>query len=213
MEATFWHQRWADNEIGFHASEVNPHLLAHWSTLALPAQSRVLVPLCGKTLDIGWLLSQGYRVVGAELSQLAVEQLFKQLGLDPSITVEGELSHYQSGALDIWCGDIFALSGASLGPVDAIYDRAALVALPAPMRSRYCQHLLDISSAAPQLLLCFEYDQSKMPGPPFSVNEDEVRRHYGGAYRVELLSRSAVAGRLKDQVQASETVWRLQPES
>lgn len=60
METSFWHRRWLNNEIGFHQSEVNPFLLEHFSALQLPPGRRVFVPLCGKTLDIGRLLSQGY---------------------------------------------------------------------------------------------------------------------------------------------------------
>lgn len=69
MQADFWQARWQRNEIGFHLSEVNPYLLRHWPTLGLSADSRVLVPLCGKSLDLSWLAGQGHAVLGVELAE------------------------------------------------------------------------------------------------------------------------------------------------
>lgn len=162
MQASFWHQKWENNQIGFHENEVNPLLIRHFSALNLAENSRVFLPLCGKTLDISWLLSMGYRVVGAELSELAVTQLFESLGVAPEIRSEGKLKRYHTEGLDILVGDIFDVTPPILGVVDAVYDRAALVALPPETRQRYTQHLIRISQTAPQLLLCFEYDQSRL---------------------------------------------------
>lgn len=79
MEADFWHGKWARNEIGFHRSEANPLLVAHLDSLGLKPSARIFLPLCGKTLDIGWLLSNGFQVIGAELSEAAVVQLLRSL--------------------------------------------------------------------------------------------------------------------------------------
>jgi len=122
MDARFWHQRWEKNEIAFHASEANPLLLKYFKALSLAKGRRVFLPLCGKTLDISWLLSNGYRVAGAELSQIAIEQLFKELGVEPKVTELGESYHYSEKNIDIFVGDIFDLSSERLGPVDAVYQ-------------------------------------------------------------------------------------------
>lgn len=52
MNSKFWQQRWQEERIGFHKSDVNPELIKHFSALALPFGSRVLVPLCGKSVDM-----------------------------------------------------------------------------------------------------------------------------------------------------------------
>ena len=167
MDASFWHQRWGENDIAFHQSEANPLLVKYFKALSLAEGSRVFLPLCGKTLDIPWLLSSGYRVAGAELSKIAIEQLFTTLGVEPKISGVGEVDHYSAKNIDIFVGDIFRLSSKILGLVDAIYDRAALVALPEEMRNRYAAHLTRITHKAPQLLICYEYDPISMAGPPF----------------------------------------------
>ena len=174
MDASFWHQRWEKNEIGFHESEANPLLVKYFKVLSLAKGRRVFVPLCGKTLDISWLLSNGYRVTRAELSRIAVEQLFAGLRVEPKISGVGQVDHYSASNIDIFVGDIFALSSKILGQVDAIYDRAALVALPEQLRSRYAAHLTEMTANAPQLLLTYEYDQHVMEGPPFSIGDAEV---------------------------------------
>ena len=209
MDPSFWHQRWEKNEIAFHESQANPVLVSHFNELSLAKGSRVFVPLCGKTLDISWLLSNGYRVAGAELSQIAIEQLFMELALQPEISRVGEVEQWSDKNLDICVGDIFAVSRKMLGPVDAIYDRAALVAFPEEMRNRYTAHLTEITGKAPQLLICYDYDQSLMPGPPFSIRNEEVHRHYADTYEVTLLASTDVPGGLKGKCAAKENVWRL----
>jgi thiopurine S-methyltransferase len=210
IDARFWHERWEKKEIAFHQSETNPLLLKYFHELSLARGGRIFVPLCGKTLDISWLLSNGYRVAGAELSQIAIEQLFMELGVQPDISAVSEVEQWTAKNLDIFVGDIFALSRKILGPVDAIYDRAALVAFPEEMRNRYTSHLVEITGKAPQLLICYDYDQSLMEGPPFSVSSEEVKRHYVANYDVNLIASTDVAGGLKGKCPAKENVWLLE---
>lgn len=209
MDANFWHQKWEKNEIAFHQSEANPLLVGYFKALALPEGSRVFIPLCGKTRDIAWLLTNGYQVAGAELSKIAVEQLFAELGVEPAISSVGGLQHYSATNIDIFLGDIFELSSNLLGPVDAIYDRAALVALPAAMREKYAEYLMQITNKAPQLLISYVYDQTAIDGPPFSVSNEEINRHYAGSYELTLMASVDVAGGMKGKCAAVENVWLL----
>jgi thiopurine S-methyltransferase len=211
MQHDFWHAKWQKNEIGFHLPEANPLLVAYFSALQLAPQSRVFLPLCGKTLDIAWLLAQGFQVAGAELSAIAVEDLFKNLKLTPSITPLGEVANYHAENLDIFVGDIFKLKQKQLVQVDAVYDRAALVALPEEMRKLYTKHLMALTQNAPQLLICFEYDQTLHAGPPFSISAKEVQQHYADYFDVDLLTAVNMADGLKGKYPAKEYVWLLQP--
>jgi len=210
MDARFWHQKWERGDIHFHESEGSPLLKEHFEKLHPEKGCRVFLPLCGKTRDIAWLLACGYRVAGAELSELAIAELFKELGLAPEISKVGELVRYSAKDIDILVGDIFDVSAEYLGPVSVIYDRAALVALPACMRGQYTSHLMHITDAAPQLLISYAYNQLLMDGPPFSVNEDEVKQHYGATYQLTSVESKNVEGGLKGKVASTETVWLLQ---
>lgn len=210
MEASFWHKKWASKEIAFHAASPNPLLTQYFNRLGLASGARVFIPLCGKTLDIGWLLQQGYRVVGAELSAIAIDELFAELGVTPQRSVLGSLVHYQAENIDVFVGDIFDLTPAILGAVDAIYDRAALVALPDTLRADYTLLLRTITKSAPQLLIDYDYEQSKQAGPPFSISDEELASHYQSTYRLALLSNKPLEGGLKGQCPAQEKVWLLQ---
>lgn len=209
MDKIFWEERWKKNEIAFHGAEANPFLVKYFDRLSLAKGSRIFLPLCGKTLDILWLLSKGYRVAGAELSKLAIDQLFSEMKVTPQISKLGKLEHYSAKNLDIFVGDFFDLSRQALGSVDAIYDRAALVALPESMRSSYTKHLIEITNKAPQLLICYEYDQRLQEGPPFSISNEEVHQHYKSHYDLNLLESSNVPGGLKGKSPAKENIWLL----
>ncbi|MBP8185315.1 MAG: thiopurine S-methyltransferase [Pseudomonas sp.] len=180
MHEDFWQQRWARNEIGFHLSEVNPYLQQFWPALNVPAGAQVLVPLCGKSMDMAWLVQQGYRVLGVELAQTAVEAFFSEQGLLAEIDQFGVFRRYRSGAIEVLCGDFFSLTAADLLGCLALYDRAALIALPAPLRERYVAHLAAVlPSGCSGLLVTLDYPQEQMPGPPFAVGEIEIQQLLG----------------------------------
>ena len=217
MQAEFWHQRWEKGETGFHEGRANSMLVRNFAKLGLGAGARVFVPLCGKTRDIAWLLSVGQQVVGAELSEIAVEALFAELEITPEIRLlqmsdNAVLKHYSATDIDIFSGDIFALDKATLGPVDGVYDRAALVAMPEDMRAEYADHIRQISAGAIQLLICFEYDQQLMDGPPFSVNDQHLRDYFAEHYQLALVDKAPIEGGLKGKVSADEEVWLLTPQ-
>ncbi|KAA9134148.1 thiopurine S-methyltransferase [Marinihelvus fidelis] len=211
MDADFWIERWASNNIAFHNEEANAFLVRHVDSLGLSAGDRVFVPLCGKTRDIAWLLAQGYRVAGVELVRDAVEQLFADLGVAPARSAEGAMERFSAKGLDIFVGDIFDLSAGSAGPVDAVYDRAALVALPAEMRTRYTRRLLELAPSAPQLLVTYVYDQSLKAGPPFSIDKSEVASHYDASHDLTLLDSEPMEGGLDGACDAVREAWLITP--
>ncbi|WP_194787793.1 thiopurine S-methyltransferase [Pseudomonas sp. UFMG81] len=178
MESAFWHKRWADNQIGFHQAQVNPYLQAHWPALGLAPGARVLVPLCGKSLDLVWLAAQGYRVLGVELSRKAVEGFFVEQGLAAEVSRRGAFEVWRGGEVELWCGDIFDLRVEDVADCTGLYDRAALIALPPAMRERYMALLDTLLPACKGLLVTLDYDQALIDGPPFSVSDEEVRRGF-----------------------------------
>lgn len=189
MEAEFWLERWRHREIGWHLNEINSHLQDHWPKLDRPKGSPVFVPLCGKTLDLLWLVSQGYPVVGIEISQIAVEELFAEHRLTPAISREGAFLRYRVDELSVLCGDFFDLEPEDLAGVAAVFDRASLIALPPSMRPAYAARMRRLfPEGVDTLLITLSYDQAEMTGPPFSVQQAEVEQLYGETYRIERLA-------------------------
>jgi thiopurine S-methyltransferase len=180
-----WLAVWREDRIGFHEGVTNALLAAHADQLA--GRSRVLVPLCGKTVDLTFLAQRGHAVVGIELVELAAQAFFREHELVPEISPFGPFTRYASGSIQILVGDFFAAAPALLGTFDALYDRAALVALPLDVRERYVRLVRElVAPGGAGLINTFEYDQSLWAGPPFSVSDSELRAHYAGL-GVELL--------------------------
>ena len=193
MHAEFWLQRWHEGRTGFHHNETSPLLQANWPHLSLPADSRVLVPLAGKSLDMLWLASQGHRVLGVELSPIAVEQFFAQNNLHPTMRDSGSFKHYADGPIEVICGDFFDVDNGALSDCGGVYDRAALIALPAAMRQRYASKLTAALPAhCKMLLVTLNYAQSEMDGPPFAVSSDEVASLYGCDWKIGQLEQREI---------------------
>ena len=185
-----WLDRWTEDRIGFHEADVNRHLRGWLPSFGLPAGARIFLPLCGKARDMAWLTAQGFEVVGVEISQLAVEAFFTEHEIDYKVSEAGPLRRYRAEGITLLQGDFFALETSDLGSVELVYDRAALIAMAPDERPGYCRHMLDLlPQRPPMLLICLEYDQAEMSGPPYAVAETEVRASYGGDYRIELLAR------------------------
>lgn len=188
MEPQFWHTCWQNDDIGFHQEEIHPLLEQYWPVVATE-RGRVFVPLCGKSRDMAWLRRQHHHILGVELSPIAVTDFFKDRRLKAHIRSAEGFHLYASGGFYLLCGDFFNLKPEHLNNITAVYDRAALVALPPPLQDRYVKHLLHVLPQRPPILLMtFEYDASEMNGPPFPVTEERVKELYGHAYRIETLA-------------------------
>ncbi|GAB3215167.1 class I SAM-dependent methyltransferase [Pseudaeromonas pectinilytica] len=148
-----WKAKWKADDIAFHQPQIHPHLIRFWPRLALPEGATVLVPLCGKSLDLGWLHQQGHRVIGVELSHIAIAAYFAERGLQPQRQRLGRFQRYWAGTLELWCGDLFDLRREDLGDVAAVYDCAALTALPAASRGHYVRQLSSLLAVGGQMLL------------------------------------------------------------
>ncbi|MGX9862136.1 thiopurine S-methyltransferase [Pseudomonas moraviensis] len=188
MQPEFWYKKWDSNQIGFHQPEANPYLQRYWADLAIAPSARVLVSLCGKSLDLLWLAGQGHQVLGVELAERAVEDFFGEHKLEPQISEQGAFKVYRSDAVELWCGDFFALKAEDVAGCTALYDRAALIALPEAMRERYATHLQQLLAQGMKgLVITLDYDQTQIPGPPFAVSDGEVQRLLGQGWQVERL--------------------------
>ena len=190
MHHDFWHDRWRRRQIGFHQPSPHPFLERWWSSLGAPKNARVYVPLCGKSLDMIWLAVHGYRVVGNEISPIAVQEFFGEQGAQPGVEQRGPFKRHAAHAFEILEGDAFDLTPELLGPVDAAYDRAALVSLTPDQRVSYVESFGRLMTAGtPTMLVAFEYPQALKEGPPFSVEPDEVVSLYSANFDVTELER------------------------
>lgn len=193
MKKEFWLERWERAEIGFHQNEVHPYLLKFWPALKRAEGGGVFVPLCGKSLDMLWLRQQGQKVLGVELSPIAVRDFFSENGMAQRHSSTGQFDCCEADDIRILCGDFFDLEKTHLAGIGTVYDRASLIALPPEMRERYARHLVSILPPATQILLItLDYPQEEMQGPPFAVSLPEVEVLYGKYAEIRVLAEDDV---------------------
>ncbi|MCB1046152.1 MAG: thiopurine S-methyltransferase [Calditrichaeota bacterium] len=188
MDAEYWLDGWRHDHKPFHQRRINPHLQAHWSRLDPGKDARVLVPLCGRSLDMGWIASQGCRVLGVELAPEPVRAFFDELGQEPVCQDLPPFRRWCAQNLELLQGDFFRLNPEHTSDCRAIYDRASLPALPPEMRQLYASTLARVAPVGCRSLLIVPvYEQSQMQPPPFSVDHEEVMSLFGPHWSVELL--------------------------
>jgi thiopurine S-methyltransferase len=215
MQPSFWLDRWQRADIGFHQDTAHDFLPRHWLALGVAKGAQVLVPLCGKSLDMVWLAEHGHEVVGVELSALAVDGFFAERSRTPGIETSGAFTVKRAGPYEIWCGDYFALDPAVTRRIGGVFDRAALVALPHVMQQAYADQLAALTpSGAAVLLVALDYDPSEMEGPPFPISPDQVAALFAAAFRISVLERRdglAASPNLRQRglTALEETAYRL----
>lgn len=196
MDTGYWHQRWAEDRIGWHQPEVNRLLEAHWERLKLHPGNRVFVPLCGKSRDMAWLAAQGYEVLGIEISREACEAFFAEHGLTPEVEDGERFRRYRAKGIELWAGDVFDLTVDDLAGCQGAYDRAALIALPPTLRLRYVAEVYGkLPPSCRALLITLEYPDGEKQGPPFNVGEAEVHRLFEPRWQITLEDRRDILHR------------------
>lgn len=194
MHAEFWHQRWQSNQIGFHRQAFHSLLIKYFPKLKPGTNTgTVFVPLCGKSNDMQYLAEQGCNVLGVEIDRSAIAAFFSEHDLSPQVLEQHNFECWQAGLYTLLCGDFFALQPVHTQSINAVYDRAALIALPPDMRVQYAaamQRLVPVGM--PMLLITLEYDQAEMDGPPFAVSRAEIERLFAAWDKLEFLENAAV---------------------
>jgi thiopurine S-methyltransferase len=133
-----------------------------------------------------WLLEQGYRVLGIELSPLAIAAFYQENQLTPVKTQRGEFPSWELDEIQILGGDFFSLTQSETANITAVYDRASLIALPEEMRMSYAKHLASLLNTGTQvLLITLTYPPAEMSGPPFAVAAEEVHRLYQDTFEIQ----------------------------
>lgn len=197
----YWVARWSEGRTGFHRASPQPWLVEHLEKLAPNGDERVLVPLCGKSVDLAFLESRGHSVVGVDVAEKAFQEFLAEQKRSASVRTEPPFTIHATGRIELWCGDFFAVDPARHGTFPAIFDRAALIAFPDARRAEYARKLVELLAPGGRLLLvAMEYDQAKWAGPPFSVTRDEIARRFGKACRMKPIAEKSLL--------EEEPVWR-----
>ncbi len=219
MKAEFWHEKWEANIINFHQQEIHPMLKKYKSIFTSAMEQNVLVPLCGKTLDMDWLLDNNCFVTGVEFSKLAHNQYWNERNISPDQFSHKDFEITQRNKLKLYCGDFFNLTKEEYekfnGPLSVIYDRASLIALPKEMRIKYYKTIKELSSDHTKwFLITLEFDDALLTGPPFNIKSSELEEYRSDDFVIELFEKNLTAALSHKFKQASinevtETIYCL----
>lgn len=200
-----WLKRWREGRIGFHLAQTHPALVHHWGELAIPSGAKVLVPLCGKSLDMHWLAERGHPVLGVEFAPEAIEQFLAERRGDVSRYRQAGFEIARQGSVELWRGDFFHLHIHAVDEVEAFYDRASLIALPPATRRRYALHLAQLVPPGARGLLVGLHHDAGASGPPYSVNSAEIDELFRPNFRLEKREEGT-----PDERGFTESIWSLE---
>ena len=193
-----WNERWKGGTTGWHKSEVDKYLKKHLNRLTEGKPSSILVSWCGKSLDLLWLCEQGHTVVGVELSEVGVIQLFKENGVPHSVTEKDGFKVYTATDrnLKVYSGSMFDFTPQIAGCMfDAIWDQHALGAVNPSERGKHIAVLQNILKPHGHILLShYEYDPSEHDGPPFSLSPSQILALFKDNFEVELVEHVDMTG-------------------
>lgn len=196
MDPQFWLERWHSGNTGWHQREGHPFLRRWWPELeahaGVPHFRRAFVPLCGASPDMLWLRARGTAIVGVDLAPLALRTFFADAALEPVVNRVCLFERWSANDIELLAGDVFDVDAESLGTFDAIYDRAALVALPSASRPRYAERLAALSRAGTRMLLVSLEHDAPASGPPFAVPATEIEALCRDAFAIAPLDRQDV---------------------
>ncbi len=187
MSNQLWKAKWKRNDISFHQPVINPLLQQYLSTLNLYAGDRLLIPLCGKSVDMDWLSQSGFRVTGIEISEIAIKAYFDALQVSPAKQRHGCFTRWSYQNVEIWCGDIFDLTMMDLSNIKVLYDNASLTAFPADDRIQYIRHFSDNLPHDCQILLITDETPDDQQFNSVMTIDSEVSALYSTDYQIELL--------------------------
>lgn len=210
MEAEFWKKRWIEQNTPWHQSEPEPLLTKYFSK---KGAKQILVPLCGKSLDVLWISNTSDKVIGVELSPIACQRFFEEQSVNYKTECQRDFKVFSSKNIELWCGDFFKLPAKVYLTVDFIYDRAAIIALPPALQEAYANKIIEISETSTannfQILMIGRVDEGLQDGPPFQVGDSDIDKLFSQKMNVEILEKISRPSRGDPKLQLIETAYKL----
>ena len=85
---------------------MNP-LLEQFLPQVSKTPGRTLVPLCGKSADLTWLLTQGHQVVGVDISEIAAKAFASEQKIAMTRANEPPFTVFRAERIAYYVGDFF----------------------------------------------------------------------------------------------------------
>lgn len=188
-----WHNSWAVGRTGWHQATVNKHLIQHMNSLTdSRPKLNILVPLCGKSIDMKYLYDLGHTVIGVELVENPVREFFLENNLEFSKInlprINGIAYVSSDGRLQIFCCNFYDFDRDCAGQMDAIWDRCSFSAVEVKDRRKYCDVMRSLMIPGCRYVVdVLDYDSNYRDIPPYAMSLDELQQHFGSEIKVVVL--------------------------
>lgn len=184
-----WKAKWEAGRTRWHKTTVNSVLEKYAdSRLLLKDNARVLVPLCGKSIDMTYIAAKDTvsQVVGVEGVRKALDEFCQEnshLQIQAETPARGAAFEALRGQkILLLRGDFFGLDASvAEGYFDAVWDRGSLVAIMPALRPEYVKIIGKVMAPGGVILLSTWVRPNKdlTTGPPFSIDEVQVKELFG----------------------------------
>lgn len=189
-----WEKKLQNNHSPWDMPQGSPYLKNFFQYLVKGNISgkRILVPLCGATVDMAWFFKQGLTVVGIELFETPCKLFFERLSLSYEVEEKNNVKVYShDDRLKICQCDFFSTNCDLLGGCfDYWFDVGGLEATVPEEQQKYINQLTSLLKPVGRVLMeCFEYDMSLRRQPPHSIPTETLKVYLSDKYIIEELSR------------------------
>jgi len=225
-----WKSRWDESRLGWHQAEPHPFLVKHGSELNIAdlvgddscsgdtEPSRILFPLCGKTVDMAFLAEMKgvSEVVGVDGIRKALTEFIDE---NPHLEIKGSDSkkafeRFEGKSISLLKGDFFDIDDdVTNGKFDGIFDRGSIVAIQPSLREHYVGVMGKLLKPGGSIVMVTVdrregSEEGKSAGPPFGINGDEINRLYKDLDWVESITKLDEKNEFHDE--ESKSRWTMQ---
>ena len=189
-DAEFWRQRWRDGQTGWDQGKAHADLAMLESVARarghLTQGARILEPAAGRAHASAALARLGYDVTAFDVAPEAMAAAAAEHGVLPGLT--------------LMVADALVVRPSWLGAFAAVYDRAALCALPPELRPTYIATLhAHLREGGALLTIPFteiraEPDGTTRAGPPFALAARDFATLLAPLFTLELVVEREVPG-------------------
>lgn len=213
MTVGMWKECWNTPNVAFHNPNLNELFIKYHDKMLTRPGMRIFVPLCGKAVEMKWLVDQGHKVVGLEAAPVPCKAFFEENNIPYEIHemkgIHGEKYESLDHNVVIYCCDFFLFSKDVCGEIDGIWDSGGLNSMDVEDRDKYIHRIRSLMGKGCVNLTEFVNFDKSIVDITWSMTKEELEREFGEGFTVEDITQMDAPKRLKDQGCDSLTLFAI----
>lgn len=203
MTVGMWKECWNTPNVEFHNPQLNELFVKYHQRMLTRPGMRIFVPLCGKAVEMKWLVDHGHKVVGLEAAPVPCKAFFEENGIPYNVKemkgIHGEKYESLDHNIVIYSCDFFLFTADICGEFDGIWDSGGLNSMDVEDREAYIRRIRTLMGKGCVNLTEFVNFDKSMVDITWSMTKEELQKVFGEGFIVEDLNEMAAPQRLKRQ--------------